>query len=82
MQEALDAQKEEFQRRETTFKRREEVLKNKDRELQARQPARPSSLQPIIDPPPPPSLPILASSANACLRHMIAHIGQPETADR
>jgi len=34
VQEALDAQKEEFQRRETTFKRREEMLKNKDRDLQ------------------------------------------------
>lgn len=34
VQEALDAQKEEFARRETTFKRREEMLKSKDRELQ------------------------------------------------
>ena len=36
VQEALDAQKEEFARRETTFKRREEMLKSKDRELQER----------------------------------------------
>lgn len=34
VQEALDAQKEEFQRREATFKRREEMLKKKDLELQ------------------------------------------------
>ena len=34
VQEALDAQKEEFQRREATFKRREEMLKQKDLELQ------------------------------------------------
>ena len=34
VQEALDAQKEEFQRRETTFLRREEMLKKKDLELQ------------------------------------------------
>ena len=34
VQEALDAQKEEFQRREATFKRREDMLKKKDLELQ------------------------------------------------
>ena len=34
VQEALNAQKEEFQRREATFKRREEMLKKKDLELQ------------------------------------------------
>mmetsp|Transcript_51293 Transcript_51293/g.133227 ORF Transcript_51293/g.133227 Transcript_51293/m.133227 type:complete len:365 (+) Transcript_51293:79-1173(+) len=34
VQEALDAQKEEFERREATFKRREEMLKKKDLELQ------------------------------------------------
>jgi len=34
VQEALDAQKEEFQRREATFKRREEMLKKKDLALQ------------------------------------------------
>ena len=34
VQEALDAQKEEFQRREATFKRREEMLKQKDLALQ------------------------------------------------
>eukprot|EP00327_Prymnesium_parvum_P035936 CAMPEP_0195625550 /NCGR_PEP_ID=MMETSP0815-20121206/17912_1 /TAXON_ID=97485 /ORGANISM="Prymnesium parvum, Strain Texoma1" /LENGTH=309 /DNA_ID=CAMNT_0040766633 /DNA_START=97 /DNA_END=1026 /DNA_ORIENTATION=+ len=34
VQEALDAQKEEFQRREATFKRREEMLKKQDLELQ------------------------------------------------
>eukprot|EP00965_Chrysotila_dentata_P240355 6203659-Pleurochrysis_carterae.AAC.2 len=36
VQEALDAQKEEFKRREATFNRREELLKSKDRELQVR----------------------------------------------
>ena len=34
VQEALDAQKEEFQRREATFKRREDMLKKNDLELQ------------------------------------------------
>ena len=34
VQEALDAQKDEFQRREATFKRREDMLKKKDLELQ------------------------------------------------
>ena len=36
VQEALDAQKEEFARREDAFRRREEALRKKDLELQER----------------------------------------------